>query len=92
MAAAAVVFDKATPPPELSEAWLYQRWGLGNVLELPAGRIQKINAVLNVYNACNAYQSAGGRSVEWTKRNPAAWNLVSALIADRKGLKTNGPL
>ena len=84
MAAAAAAFDSASPPPELSRAWEFQRWGIGNIMDLPAGLLQHITAALNVYEAVSSYQRAAGNTVKWTTDNPKAWQLVSYIIGERR--------
>lgn len=77
-------FDGEKIPPELQQALNYRAWGVGNIMTLPAGLLPRMNVSLNVYRAIQGYRSAGNKSVEWTRRNPQQWEIVSALIADRK--------
>jgi hypothetical protein len=77
-------FDGGTIPPELQQAMMLTTWGAGDVFSLPAGLLPKMNASLNIYRAVKGYLSNSGKTVEWTKRNPDQWNLVSALLAERK--------
>jgi hypothetical protein len=39
-----------------------------------------MNAAMNVYNACDGYKSSTGRTVEWTKSNPDAWDIASNVM------------
>lgn len=86
MAVAAAVFDDAAPPPDLLRALNYERWGIGDVRELRAGLLQRLNAALNVYHACQNYVGAAGNAnaAKWTQANPKAWNMISWIIAERK--------
>lgn len=84
---AGCVLDGAPAPPILKTAQMYRAWGIGDPMELPAGLLPQMQIALNVYDALTSYKSSSGRSVEWTKRNPDAWRLVSAIIAERKRVK-----
>ena len=93
MAVAAHVFDKTPAPPILRKANNAKAWGLRDyfgvpAMELPAGELARINTVLSYYDACRSYLSAGGKTVDWTRRNPQAWEIVSWCLAERiKGRK-----
>ena len=82
MAVGDAVFDDAPLPPLLITALNYERWGV-NVRELPAGLMQRMTAVLNVYHAVAAYRHAAGRSAQWARANPDAWEIVSAILRER---------
>lgn len=88
MAAAAVVFDDAPPPPELRMAWRVRRWGAPYAdgwMDWPAGLVDKMAIAENVYNACLSYRNVpAGGGVAWTQRNPQAWQIVSKILAQRK--------
>lgn len=82
MAVGDFLFDGGSPPPILRKALNYERWGMGDVMNLPAGLLPQINAALNVHNAIKSYQSAR-KSTTWASDNPDAWNLVSYIISER---------
>ena len=82
MAVGDYVFDNEQPPPELTRALNYQKWGV-NARELPAGILPVANVCINYYNAIYGYKSAPKKS-EWTKRNPFGWNLASWYISERR--------
>jgi len=83
------VFDKTQPPPELARALNYQAWGVGDIMNLPAGWLLRMNIVLNYYRAFTGYlnAAASNQSVEFTRKHPKDWGLVSAYLAERKGIK-----
>jgi len=84
MGIGAHIFDSTPPPPDLKRALNYKSWGIADVMSLPAGMLPRINTALSYYNALMGYKSAGNRTVEWTKTNPKAWEMVSWIIAQRK--------
>jgi hypothetical protein len=83
MALGDYVYDKSPPPPELVTALNFDRWGVGDYRLLPAGRLPIINTCLNYYRALSGYRSAAGRSTQWVKINPEAWNLASYYLKIR---------
>jgi len=83
MAVAAHVFDSDPPPPVLVKAWDYQSFGV-DLLSLPAGELNALRLATNAHQALRGYTQASGHTVEWTNRNPSAWNLVSAIIEARR--------
>ena len=90
MRVAAHLLDGAPPPPELSRALNCQAWGVGDMMNLPAGMLPKMNITLNYYRAIRGYQEAAANTatVEFTKKHPHDWEMVSWVIAERK--KGNG--
>ena len=82
MGVAAHVFDKAPPPPLLTQAFDFQSFGV-NILDLPPGTVSGIRAASNAYGAMRGYTSAAGNTVEWTKRNPGAWSFVAEILQER---------
>ncbi len=72
----------------LVTAWRIRRWGSpygGGWMEWPAGLIDRVTIAENIYQACASYKNApAGRSVAWTQQNPQAWQIVSAILAQRK--------
>lgn len=86
MQVAAFVLDKTPPPPELSRALNYRAWGVVDIMNLPAGLLRKMNLSLRYYQALEGYQSAAKShsSVEWSKKNPQDWEVVSWVLAERK--------
>lgn len=76
------------PPPELRLAWRIQQWGPpdGNGWnDWPAGQLDRMSAVLNVYNAMMAYVGGSG-NVEWMDANPAAARTVTRITKWRMEL------
>jgi hypothetical protein len=86
MAVGDYLFDGAKPPPELARALNYEKWGIGDIMRLPAGLLPTMNVCLNYYHAIASYQSAV-KTTEWSRKNPQAWNLVSWVIAQRRERK-----
>ena len=84
MEAAAAAFDQAEPPPALKTALQLRRWGDVDIMNMPARLAREMSITTNVYDAVSSYLSAKGNSVDWTNRNPSAWNLVSYLLAERR--------
>jgi len=89
MVVAAHVFDGEPPPPELSRALNYQAWGVVDIMTLPAGMLRKMNTALSYYRAFTGYKQAVAqhKTVEYTRNNPDAWDMVSKVLAMRKGIK-----
>ena len=80
------VLDDAPIPLELNRALTYKSWGGGDVFQLPAGLIRKMNISLNYYNSLQGWKRAAiqTKTDDWIKQNPDAWNLASWVIAQRK--------
>jgi len=87
MAVGDYVFDKQKPPPELVKALNYEKWGIGDVMQLPAGQLGTMNTALFYYHSLQGYRSAANKTVEWTKKNPQAWEAVSYIIDQRRKRK-----
>lgn len=88
MAVADYVLDDEPPPPELKRALNYQSWGVADVMKLPAGLLPRMNTVLAYYNALQQYKRAPRmESVEWSEKNPDAWDLVTRALGWRKEAK-----
>lgn len=83
---AAHVLDEAPPPLELQRALNYQAWGVGDIMNLPAGMLTKMNLALNYHRALVGYKRAakGHQTVEFSKKNPQEWELVTWVLAKRK--------
>ena len=90
MAVGDYLFDKKKPPPELVKALNYEKWGIGDVMRLPAGMLPMFNVCLNYYYAIQGYRNASNKTVEWTKRNPDSWDMVSWVIEQRKERNKHG--
>jgi hypothetical protein len=69
------------PPPELSLAWQFERWGVEAVLPgpLPVRLLRRMNACLNVYTAFQSYQAGKYRLADWGKANPSHLQIVSEI-------------
>ena len=76
------VIDQRPPPPILSTALSYERWGVGDVMRLPPGMLRQMNIAINYYRTLNAYRSAQ-KTGEWARRNPQAWDMVSWYLGQR---------
>ena len=87
MAVGDYVLDKQEPPPILRKALNYKEWGIGDVMQLPAGLLPKLNVALNYYHALEGYMSAAGQTAAWSNNNPRAWELVSYVIEERMNRK-----
>ena len=83
MAVGDCVMDKTQPPPMLSKALNYEKWGIPDIMQLPAGMLPQINVCLNYYHALQGYKSAAGKTSAWSKSNPQAWEMVSYVLAER---------
>ena len=77
------VFDGQKPPPILYTALNYEKWGIGDIMQLPAGLLPRMNTVLSYYHAVRGYTSAAGNTSGWAKSNPQAWDLVAYIIEQR---------
>jgi hypothetical protein len=82
MAVGDYLFDGEQPPPILLKALNYERWGIGDIMQLPAGLLSRINISLNYYHAISGYLSAK-KVTQWTSNNPEAWDIVSWVINQR---------
>ena len=82
------MFDKTQPPPELARALNYQAWGVGDIMNLPAGWLLRMNIVLNYYRAFTGYlnAAASNQSVEFTRKHTA--NVRDALGEIRSIIET----
>lgn len=69
------------------------KWGVDmpDMLDMPAGIPDKYRSIAFAYKAMEGYLDAAKiqRTVDWTKLNPRHWDLVSRIIAHRKGLNGN---
>ena len=83
MAVGDYVLDGQKPPPLLIKALNYEKWGIGDIMQLPAGLLPKINTALSYYHALRGYTSAAGRTAIWSKNNPQAWDAVSLVLEQR---------
>ena len=83
MAVGDYVLDKQKPPPLLIKALNYEKWGIGDIMQLPAGLLPKINTALSYYHALTGYMSAAGSTAAWTKRYPQAWEAVALVLEQR---------
>ena len=85
--------DDAPIPKELNRALIYKSWGAGDVFQLPAGLMKKMNISLNVYNALQKYSRAAKqmKATDMSKEDPEAWNMVTWIIKRRReGWTENG--
>lgn len=83
MAVGDYVLDGHRPPPILTKALNYEKWGIGDIMKLPAGLLPKMNTALSYYHALTGYKSAAGNTAAWTKRYPHGWELVSWILEQR---------
>jgi len=61
---------------------------LGGIQDQPAGLLDKIDAVLNVYRAFKIYHAEGagaGEMAKWRKENSEVWDIVSDVNRIRNG-------
>jgi len=89
MDVAAYVFDNTPPPPELKRALNYKAWGVVDIMNLPAGLLSRMNIALSYHRALSGYRQANAqhKTVEFTKNNPKEWEMVSEILAKRRGIK-----
>lgn len=75
-------------------AWRVKRWEMlpeaGGLLDQPAGLMQKLATLLDVYNAHRAWRKAletldGERLAEWQQQNPDVMELMSRIREERRG-------
>ena len=87
MGVAAHVLDGEPPPQELSRALNYRAWGVVDIMNLPAGLLARMNIALSYYWPLTGYKQAGAKNetVAWSKNNPQDWEIVSRVLAERKG-------
>ena len=83
MAVGDYVLDGQKPPPLLNKALNYEKWGIGDIMQLPAGLLPKMNVALNYYHSLSGYTSAAGKTSAWARNNPKAWELVSYYLEQR---------
>lgn len=70
-------------------AWRILKWGSpdGNGWnDWPAGLIERMSAVINVYDSMYAYTTSRGDKSQWADRNPAAFRNVSKILKMDLGL------
>jgi len=82
MAVGDYVLDGQQPPPKLTLALDYEKWGIPDIMRLPAGLLPSVNLCLNYYHALMGYKSAS-KTTDWANRNPQAWNMASWVISQR---------
>ena len=90
MAVGDFVLDDRPPPVILQKGLNYEKWGIGDIMKLPAGWLTKINTGLSYYHALKGYTLAAGNTAAWTKNHPEAWEMVSTVIEWRLERKQNG--
>ena len=90
MAVGDFVLDRKAPPPELIKALNYERWGIGDIMQLPAGLLPIMNTCLSYYHSLSGYMSAAGNTSAWASRNPKAWQLASEVIEARMERRKRG--
>lgn len=78
--------DDAPIPHELARALTYKTWGVGDVFNLPAGLVRKMNVAINTYNALQSSVNAARQTkvTQFAKTNPDAWDLYTRIISARK--------
>jgi len=85
MLAAASAAQYGTPAPEdLVDAWDCQRWGVPydglSLLDQPAGKTQRMNTALNIFDAFDSRQQAIISDMplgDWSEKHPRAWKIVA---------------
>lgn len=57
-------------------------------LDMPAGVAYRLKVLHNVFRAYRGYLNAAAQTNtnEWIRRNPQQWDVVSGIIADKKGI------
>ena len=86
LAVAAHVEENGPKPPEL-DWWTLREWGTphsGGWLEWPARDYARARAARNVYVAFQGWHDTKN-AAQWCNDNPAAWELVSSVMAMKEG-------
>jgi hypothetical protein len=72
--------DGAEAPMELRMAWQCERWHAlpeqGGLLDQPAGMLQRMAAMLNVYNAFKTFKASSGNLMGLANSQPQVLALV----------------
>ena len=72
--------DGAEAPMELRMAWQCERWHAlpeqGGLLDQPAGMLQRMAAMLNVYNAFKTFKASSGNLMALANSQPQVLTLV----------------
>lgn len=72
--------DGAQPPRELTLAWQVDRWHAlpeaGGLLDQPAGLLQNMLVVSNVYNAFIAFKQNAGNLMQLASTQPKVLSIV----------------
>lgn len=83
MEAAACADSGGDPPPLLKLAWQCKRWNAlpeaGGLMDQPAGLMEKLSVLDNVYSTMQAWARAKNQG-EWSTRNPEGWGLVVKIL------------
>ena len=86
-AAACAEGDDAPPPPELVAYWKLKEYGLpprtGGQDAQPAGLLEKMSAVGNVYYAWKAWTQAPKKAT-WMKEHPDQWKTCQKVYELRR--------
>ena len=85
-AALAAEDDKAPVPQDLLDAWDCQRYNVPfdgiSLMDQPAGKIQRMNSALNVFDAFDSRRRAiinGMDMREWSEQYPRTWRIVGKI-------------
>ena len=83
LAAAAVITDKAPPPPELELAWQCRDYPgalpeAGALLDQPAALLARMRWALRVWSIFDDFHRAKSWA-KWQKANPEAWKLKTKI-------------
>jgi hypothetical protein len=72
--------DGAEAPMELRMAWQCERWHAlpeqGGLFDQPAGMLQRMAAMLNVYNAFKTFKASSGNLMALANSQPQVLALV----------------
>lgn len=75
-------------PPDLQMYLLIKQFGDpygGGWMNWPAGTMERMRLVRNVYEAYRGWLNASNKAA-WTTANPVSWEIVSDIISMRGGL------
>lgn len=84
----------APPPRLLTHAWRIKRWGAlpeaGGLLDQPAGLLQKLAYLSDVYNAHRAWRTAletqdSDGLARWQQQHPDIMTLMADIREARRG-------
>ena len=83
IAVAGCILDGKPAPRQLKNVWREEGIGAkygGGWIDWPAKMVTEFSVVKNYNNVLSSYQGSTNK-VEWTKRNPSAWDAVARYLS-----------